>query len=93
MLSKPRQAHDLYLRAVQLAATLAPAQPKGTWYVEATNAIQARRDELEAEEAKQWHRRREPIIAELVEELAKLGDKRDVGNKEFCQVSHYVSEA
>lgn len=79
-------AHDLYLRAIQLAGALAPAQPKGGWYAEAKRRVQARRQKLEAEEAKKWHRRREPILGGLRPEIAKLDGKRSLSNRDFCLV-------
>ena len=80
-------AHQLYLRAVQLAAALAPTLPKGEWYQECARAVQAHRDALVAEEAKKWEALRAPILEKLVEEVAKLNAGKTKNNAEFVKVS------
>lgn len=65
-------AHSLYLRAVQLAAALAPTLPKGEWYLKCTEAVQAYRDELHAKDAKEWANKRKPILEKMKDEIQKL---------------------
>jgi hypothetical protein len=81
-----RSAHQLYLRAVQLAASLSPTLPKGDWYKESVDAVQAHRDELQAQEANEWAAKREPILAKLAVDIEKLRSKNHMGDREFCQV-------
>lgn len=58
-------AHEMYLCAIQLGAAFAPAQPSGTWYHEATAAVQARRDRIAAEDAQLWHNKRKSVYEQL----------------------------
>lgn len=78
--------HDIYLSAVHLAAALAPAQPSGSWYREAVQAIQTRRYAFAAEEAQVWHKRREPIMAKLATRLAPLTSEAVAADADFCKV-------
>jgi hypothetical protein len=71
---------------VQLAAALQPAFPKGDWYKESTDAVQAYRDALQAEEAKEWEKSREPILKKLSEDIAKLNGAKDMDNFKFAEV-------
>ncbi|KIM28747.1 hypothetical protein M408DRAFT_69128 [Serendipita vermifera MAFF 305830] len=80
----PAPAHALYMRAVQLAAALQPALPKGDWYKEATDAIQAHRNALEAEEAKKWEKAREPILQKLLKDTEKLNEARNMDDAKFA---------
>jgi hypothetical protein len=79
-------AHQLYLRAVQLAASLSPTLPKGDWYKESAAAVQAHRDELQAKEANEWSARRKPILLKLEADIEKLRSGKDMNNRDFCQV-------
>lgn len=81
------RGHSLYLRAVQLAAALQPAFPKGSWYKEATDAIQAHRDALQAEEAKKWENARGAILERLSEDISKMNDAKDMDDAGFANVS------
>jgi len=81
----PVPAHQLYLRAVQLAACLAPALPKGDWYKDSVAAVQAHRDELQAQEAKEWAARREPILLKLSVDINKLHSGKAMNDREFCK--------
>ncbi|KAG8800445.1 hypothetical protein FRC17_006876 [Serendipita sp. 399] len=85
LLKLPVVAHQLYLRAIQLASTLAPAIPKGQWYRECVDAVQAHRDALEAEELKQWEALKKPILEKLEGELKKLSDAKPMSNLEFAK--------
>jgi hypothetical protein len=79
-------AHALYLRAIHLAAALSPALPKGDWYKKCTDAVQAYRDELHAEEAREWANKRKPILEKLSDELKKLKDAENKGDVAFAKV-------
>jgi len=68
----PTVAHQLYLRAVQLGVL---SQPRGTWYEEATAAVQKHRDDLWAAEQKEWTEKRKPILEKLKPELDRLEEK------------------
>jgi len=65
--------------------SLSPALPRGSWYTEAAKEIQAYRDELAAEEAKTWSKRREPILEKLKEQLDLIDDRRDLEDKPFAE--------
>jgi hypothetical protein len=80
------RAHQLYLRAVQLAAALQPALPKGAWYHECVTAVQAYRDALQAEEAKKWEHARKPILEKLTKEMEQLSNAKKMSNVEFVKV-------
>jgi hypothetical protein len=80
-------AHQLYLRAVHLAASLAPALPKGDWYKDCVTAVQAHRDELQARETKEWMARREPILLKLAADIAKLRGGKHMSDRKLCEVS------
>lgn len=67
------RAHQLYLRAVQLGVL---SQPRGTWYEEATAAVQKHRDDLWAAEQKEWTEKRKPIVEKLKPELDRLEEKK-----------------
>lgn len=67
------RAHQLYLRAVQLGVL---SQPRGTWYEEATVAVQKHRDDLWAAEQKEWTEKRKPIVEKLKPELDRLEEKK-----------------
>jgi hypothetical protein len=81
------RAHQLYLRAVQLAAVLRPRQPKGRWYSESVDAVQAYRNAKQAEEAQKWENARKPILEKLSGEVASLEAARNnMKNAEFVKV-------
>lgn len=80
------RAHQLYLRAVQLAAALQPALPKGPWYKKAVDAVQAHRDALEAEEAKKWEHARKPILEKLSSDMDKLNGAKKKEDAEYVKV-------
>ncbi|CCA69010.1 hypothetical protein PIIN_02869 [Serendipita indica DSM 11827] len=79
----PVIAHQLYLRAVQLAAALAPTLPKGEWYQECVTAVQAHRDALAAAEAKEWEKQRAPILEKIADQITKLKAGERKTNAEF----------
>jgi hypothetical protein len=81
-------AHQLYLRAVQLGAALSPALPKGMWYRDCVNAVQAYRDKLQAEEAKKWANRRIPILEKLSKEM---NGAKEMNNLKFAEVWLFLS--
>jgi hypothetical protein len=81
----PVPAHQLYLRAIQLAASLSPALPKGNWYTESVAAVQKHRDELQAQEANEWAAKREPILQKLSVDIEKLRTSKTMSNREFCE--------
>jgi hypothetical protein len=60
--------------------------PTGEWYQESVAAVQAHRDELQAEEAKEWASKRKPILLKLSADLEKLATGRSMNNREFCNV-------
>jgi hypothetical protein len=78
----PCRAHQIFLRAVQLAMTLAPKQPKGSWYTEAVAAVQKYRDDLWAAEQRGWTERRKPIVEKLKDSIDRLEEKqKNAANK------------
>lgn len=87
MLIVCHSAHQLYLRAVQLAAALAPTLPKGEWYQECVTAVQAHRDALAAAEAKEWEKQRAPILEKIADQITKLKAGERKTNAEFVAVS------
>jgi hypothetical protein len=64
------------LRAVQLALSLAPKQPKDSWYAEAVAAVQKYRDDLWAREQQGWTEKRKPIVEKLKNEINVLDEKQ-----------------
>jgi hypothetical protein len=58
---------------------------KGTG-TRSTDAVQAYRDTLQAEEAKEWDKLREPILEKLSEDMAKLNGAKDMDDFEFAEV-------
>jgi len=80
------------MRAIQLAMALQPAFPKGDWYKESTEAVQAYRDALEAEEAKKWEKSREPILERLSDDIAKLNKAKSMGDLEFVKVMCFTRD-
>ncbi|KAG8826746.1 hypothetical protein FRC19_007759 [Serendipita sp. 401] len=85
LLKLPVVAHQLYLRAIQLAATLAPVLPRGQWYNDCVQAVQAYRDALQAEDLKKWEAIRQPILEKLSDQIKKLNDAKSKSNLEFSK--------
>lgn len=52
------------------------SQPRGTWYEEATAAVQKHRDDLWAAEQKEWTEKRKPIVEKLKPDLDRLEEKQ-----------------
>lgn len=75
------------MRAIQLAASSGQALPKGAWYLEAKAAIERRREHLEAQEAREWHNFRLPILEGMRDEMQLLESKKNCAGREFCEVS------
>ena len=56
--------------------SLAPKQPKGSWYTEAAAAVQKYRDDLWNAEQQGWREKRKPIVKKLKDEIDRLDEKR-----------------
>ena len=50
------------------------------------HAVQAYRDALQAEEAKQWATKRQPILEKLAGDMKKLSDAQGMGDRNFAKV-------